>query len=132
MKYPIDELLDRKSIMMLKLEHCEDRLEKEMLKDYINMIINAIENYIADNVCDLNQVQKWTDELYSINKTIWKLEADIRNGKLSSDLTEVGRRAIEIRNNNGLRVSVKNKIVEHVQTGFKDIKINHVSQEYIE
>ena len=40
----------------------------------------------------------------------------------------LGRRAIEIRNLNRIRVGIKNRIAEVTGSGYKDIKMNHVSE----
>ena len=68
-------------------------------------------------------------KLYEVNGKIWDLEADIRKGKEGElGLEEVGRRAIEIRNLNKTRISIKNEITEVTGSGFKDVKVNHASE----
>lgn len=120
MKMPISEILDRYSIAILKKERANAENEKEIfdlnkeIENYKNMNEEIIENYIQ--------------KLIEINGQIWDLESDIRKGKEGLlGLEEVGRRAIKIRENNKIRVTYKNEIVEIFEEGYKDIKINHVS-----
>ncbi len=130
MKYPLDELLDKRSIIQLKIERLGDNSEISRLKEkeYCDYT-EAIEEYTAEGVCTLEEIEKWSNQLYSINAKIWDLEADIRQGKEGKlGLEEVGRRAIEIRKNNGIRVGIKSDIVGTVGVGYKDIKINHASE----
>ena len=68
------------------------------------------------------------DRLSIVNQKIWHLESSIRKGKLDNDLLEVGRRAVEIRNLNKERVSIKDAINEYTSYGFKEVKVNHLSQ----
>jgi len=119
---PLAEVLDRLSILKLKIE----RINEPHLKKELNVFNEAIQKFknkgikIKDN---------WLNDLYKINAKIWDLEADIRKGKENElGLEEVGRRAILIRNLNKERVSIKNKIIEETGIGFKDVKINHASE----
>ncbi len=122
MEMPLAEVLDRLSILKLKIE----RINEPHLKKELNVFNEAIQKFknkgikIKDN---------WLNDLYKINAKIWDLEADIRKGKENElGLEEVGRRAILIRNLNKERVSIKNKIIEETGIGFKDVKINHASE----
>jgi len=129
MEYPLDELLDKRSIIQLKIERIEgDFLEKESLKREFSDYTNAIKEYINKRVCTDEEVNEWHKQLYEINEKIWDLESDIRKGKEGElGLEEVGRRAIKIRETNGKRVKIKSSIVEKTGRGYKDIKINHAS-----
>ncbi|RLG16057.1 hypothetical protein DRN69_01830 [Candidatus Pacearchaeota archaeon] len=131
MRYPLDELLDKRSIVQLKIENFSDkeadkrRLEKEY-QDYTCAIIE----YINENVCTKEQVERWHKELYDANKRTWNLEADIRKGQIGHlTLEEIGKTAIAIRESNGIRVGIKSKIVRETGVGYKEIKINHASQD---
>ncbi len=128
MRYPLDELLDKRSIIQLKIERISENLEKENLwKEFIDYTL-AINEYIIEKVCNKEEINTWSKELYEINGQIWDLEAEIRKGREQElGLEEVGRRAIEIRRKNGIRVSIKGEIVEKTGMGYKDIKINHAS-----
>jgi hypothetical protein len=66
--------------------------------------------------------------LFDTNEKIWELEADIRSGAIpDSELEEIGRRAIKIRDLNKVRVQAKGEIDK--MFGFTpDKKINHRSE----
>lgn len=66
------------------------------------------------------------DRLSIVNQKIWHLESDIRKGVLT-DLTEIGKRALQIRDFNKERIALKNAINELAGTGFKETKVNHAS-----
>ena len=68
------------------------------------------------------------DRLSIVNLKIWHLESDVRQRKLDSDIKEVGRRAIAIRDQNAERIALKNAINEYASCGFKEIKVDHVSE----
>ncbi len=122
MEMPLAEVLDRLSILKLKIE----RINEEHLKKEQDAFNNAIQEFKNKGI---KLKEEWLEELYKINSKIWYLEADIRKGKENDlGLEEVGRRAIEIRNLNRERVAMKNKIIEETGIGFKDVKINHASE----
>ncbi len=122
MEMPLAEVLDRLSILKLKIERInEEHLKKEL--DAFSIAINEFKNK------GIKINDSWLNDLYNINAKIWTLEADIRKGKEGElGLEEVGRRAILIRNLNRERVAIKNRIIEETGIGFKDVKINHASQ----
>lgn len=129
MRYPLDELIDKRSIIKLKIERIPDIDSKPLLHKEFQDYSQAIKEYIDEGVCNNVQVEDWSNRLYDSNSNIWNLEAAIRQGKEGElGLEEVGRRAIEIRNNNGKRIKIKSEIVEKVGIGYKDIKINHASE----
>ncbi|MFC1682465.1 hypothetical protein ACFL0X_02525 [Nanoarchaeota archaeon] len=122
MEMPLPEILDRMSILKLKIERIgESHLQDEM-KEYEKALADFKEKGIEIK-------QELLNELYDLNKQIWDLESDIRSGKEGElGLEEVGRRAILIREINKKRVGIKNKIVEETGFGFKDVKMNHASE----
>ena len=121
MKQPISEILDRYSISILKKERANAENEIE-----INDLYSEILEYKKMNDEIIND---YINKLIEINGKIWDLESDIRKGKEGElGLEEVGRRAIQIREYNKVRVGYKNKIVETFNEGYKDIKMNHVSE----
>ena len=116
MKMPISEIADRYSIALLKQERAA-----------------------ADNAAEVHTLHKeliqyegamsFVRKLIEINGKIWDLESDIRKGKEAElGLEEVGRRAIQIRELNKIRVGYKNEMVQLYGEGFEDIKMNHASQ----
>lgn len=128
MKYPLDELLDKRSIVLLKIERIkDDDLKERLWKEFSDYTV-AIWEYIKEGFCTIQQVEEWHKEIYIANGTTWDLESDIRKGQINDmSLEEVGKTAIKIRESNGIRVAIKSKIVEISGIGYKDIKINHAS-----
>ena len=124
MKYPIADLSDRYTIEVLKNERAnatnEQQLkvlfeEIELSKDYLQTI---------QEVKDFDACLK---NLYQLNGSIWDLESDIRKGKEGSlGLEEVGRRALAIRDLNGMRILQKNKIASLFGEMYEK-KYNHAS-----
>lgn len=97
------DILDRLSILILKTIN---GLETDELSELLLEIMPDAEVFIG---------------LLKVNSQIWKLEVDIRNGK-EMDLSEVGRRALAIRDINKERIALKNRISK-----YKEVKINHAS-----
>ena len=119
---PLPELLDRLIIVRLKAERIGDKEKEKELEFYMK----ELEDYKKKGFVIKDE---WLKSLYEVNGKIWDLEADIRKGKEGElGLEEVGRRAIEIRNINKIRISIKNEITEATGSGFKDVKVNHASQ----
>lgn len=115
------DILDRASIAFLKY----DRIgEPDNIKEweFFQPEIKELSKQYPDLQIDL-----FFELLLKINKMIWALESDLRQGKLDGVLSEVGRRAIEIREHNNLRVQVKNIINSLTKQGFLDIKKDHIS-----
>ncbi|MBS3150041.1 hypothetical protein J4455_05135 [Candidatus Woesearchaeota archaeon] len=120
-KVPLSDIIDRLSILKLKIE----RLGDESLKKEYDSYTFALNEYQKSGV---EIKPNWFSDLYSVNKGIWDLEFDIRSGKEGKlGLEEVGRRAIAIRELNKQRVNIKNHIAETTGLGFKDIKVDHAS-----
>jgi len=116
MKMPISEIADRYSIAILKKERANADNSGE-----ISSLNNEIKNY--------PNIDRYIEKLIEINGKIWDLESDIRKGKEKElGLEEVGRRAIEIRGFNKIRVGYKNEMVNLYGEGFEDIKMNHASE----
>lgn len=128
MRYPLDELIDKTSIIQLKFERIPDLEDRSRWINEVKEYCMAIGRFIGESKCTYEQVEEWYKKLYEINKATWDLEADIRKGKEGElGLEEVGRRAIAIRENNGKRIRVKGDIVKKICMGYEDIKINHAS-----
>lgn len=116
------DIIDRLSIAQLKTERIGLPENKKEFREFwealfTHMLIHP-------------DVRWWgfMDKLYHINEAIWDLESAVRQGKLDKDEAEVGRRAINIRNYNKERVSLKNNLNELVGEGFQDIKKDHISE----
>ena len=112
---PVSEIADRYSICLLKSERTSENMDNEL-------------KYYSNELKHYPNIKYYIDRLYNINGEIWDLESDIRRGKEREMGWElVGKRAVEIRDKNKIRVSIKNEMVEFYKQGFKDIKINHAS-----
>jgi hypothetical protein len=130
MRYPLDELLDKRSIVQLKIERIDDNEERKKLVREFSDYTFGIAEYISEKICTKEQVEEWHQKLYEANGKVWDLETNIRKGQIGNmSLEEVGRTAIKIREANGVRVRIKGEIVGKSGIGYKDIKINHASEE---
>ena len=115
MKMPISEIADRYSIALLKQERAAADNAAEI-------------NTLHKELIQYEDVMLFVSKLKEINGKIWDLESDIRKGKEGElGLEEVGRRAIQIREFNKIRVGYKNEMVQIYGEGFEDIKMNHAS-----
>jgi hypothetical protein len=119
MEMPIGDIVDRFAICKLKSE----RLLIDN-SDEINLLTLEIQKY--------ENISEYVDKLYEINGKIWDLESDIRKGNEDLlGLEEVGRRAIKIREYNGIRVGYKNEINSYYNEGFIEVKMNHGSEKEV-
>jgi len=127
MKTPLPEAIDKLTILMLKKERLPDNDQKRSVErefDYYNAVIEA---YKTEDGIDVKQ--KWIDDLYEANGKCWDLEAAIRQGRDAElGLEEVGRRAIQLRDLNKLRIEAKNRIAEETGMDFFEVKVDHASE----
>lgn len=116
--FPIIELVDRYSIAKLKFD--KTKANQGELEFYRQQL----ENY------NIQPIEQELNELYQIHFQIWALEAELKSGAEEKlPLAEIGRRAIEIRNWNNKRISLKNHIAEKLGQGhIREIKCDHLSQ----
>jgi len=116
MKMPISEIADRYSIALLKKERADANNDVEI-------------HTLHKELIQYTDAMSFVSKLKDINGKIWDLESDIRKGKEAElGLEEVGRRAIQIREFNKVRVGYKNEMVKIYMEGFEDIKMNHASE----
>jgi hypothetical protein len=115
--FPIIELVDRYSIAKLKF-----------YKTQCNQA--ELDFYAAElSVYDLTDIQLELEQLYKIHQHIWNLEAELKSGcENLLNLSEIGRRAIAIRDYNNKRVALKNNIAEKLGCTVREIKKDHLSQ----
>ena len=60
-----------------------------------------------------------------LHDKIWSLEDDFKKCRIDgTDLTEVGRRALEIRDYNNFRVQLKNTVAEKLNDPVREVKTN--------
>jgi len=133
MRYPLDELLDKRSIIQLKIERGNERVDKDKLRKEHQDYTDAIYEFAKEGFCTKEQIESWYSELYTANEKTWNLEDDIRKGQTGHlSLEEIGRTALLIRESNGVRIGIKAKIVNATGIGYREIKINHASCEALE
>jgi hypothetical protein len=115
--FPVIELVDRYVIACLKYDKTQaNKEELEFYKD-------SLANY------DITSISDELTKLYDIHSQIWQLEALLKSGRESElELSELGRRAIAIRNLNNIRIKLKNKIAEKLGCRVREIKRDHLSE----
>ena len=117
-RFPIIELVDRYTIARVKYEKTTGANQAEL--DFYQAQINQLDVYA---------IQAELFILEDIHRRIWALEDDFKKCKLDGvDLAEIGRRALEIRDINNLRVTYKNSIAEKCNDAVKEIKQDHTSE----
>lgn len=129
MQMKISDLLDRWTILRMKARL--DDSAKEELKAYTNEVVDFMDSetwrrHPAFMIASLAQ-------LAEANAKVWVCESAIRqeyandpgcNGNLS--LEEIGRRAIEIRGYNKLRIEAK-QAIDTICGEVPDKKVDHAS-----
>lgn len=131
MQVPKADLFDRFVIIKLKKERLS---HSKKLKHQFELYKTEVESVLAEaNKGKLDLANNFLSDLYTVNGKIWDLEHQLRSGLEDSlPLSEIGRRAIKIRNLNGMRVKIKNKIcVLFGEKVFEEIKIDHISEDGI-
>jgi len=115
--YNLGDLIDRLSILTMKIYFGSEGSISEHRYLEQGLASFGINGKLVTNVM----------RLQLMNRLIWELENEIRNGGEDKfGLEEVGRRAIKIRDLNKKRIEYKN-IVSELSKGFKETKINHRS-----
>jgi hypothetical protein len=116
LKFPVIELFDRLAIAKIKFARTGANLNE------LQFYENQIHGYDLTLVSDLLQ------ELATIHAHIWDLEKELKSGREQDlPLAEIGRRAIEIRDWNNKRISIKNLIAAKLQDDIFEIKKDHLS-----
>jgi hypothetical protein len=112
-KFPIIELVDRYAIAQVKYMRTNGANEAEF-------------EFYKKEVDKLDTLAIY-DELIALkilHHKIWDLEDDFKKCRIDgTDLAEVGRRALEIRDYNNTRVTIKNKIAEILNDPVREIKV---------
>lgn len=147
MRCSLPDVLDRLSIVHLKCERLKDPEDQKRATAEFEALEEALEEYeleLADEHSNMfeetddpaAEIDRWLNEklqaFKDVNGQIWDLESDIRKGREGDlGLEEVGRRAIAIRNLNRKRITIKNEVTDATGSGFKDVKVNHCSDEEV-
>ena len=113
------ELLDKISILEIKLKEIEDDFSlKEVKKEY-EILVN-IKN---DNIKNNSDVDKLYRELKIVNKEIWDIEnikRDLeKNKKFNETFIEISRKEYKANDN---RAKIKSKINQILDSNIKEIK----------
>lgn len=116
------DIIDRWAIAKLKAERIGADESRKEYSWFCEGIKELERKYPA---VDWNAYKQ---EILDIHSRIWNLESGIRQGKMDKNLTEVGSRAIQIRDWNKKRVALKNEINLKTGEGFQDIKKDHCSE----
>ena len=125
MEYPLSEIVDRLSILMLKVERLPSNEHSPALNNEVHRFEDAVR--LFGYSVDPNRIARWIADQKEINGRIWDLEAAIRQGKGGElGLEEVGRRALAMRELNKERIRRKNLIAAEMRE-FQEIKIDHAS-----
>jgi len=116
------EIIDRLSILKLKIE----RIENSELKEEELSLKQALKEF---KVKGIHIEEYWLDELYEINREEWDLleEMNEEKGRENPDYEKIGKLYLKTEMVNKKRSDTKNKIVEETGEGFKEIKKNHPS-----
>lgn len=115
MLYPTPDLYDRYTIELLKRDRASAKNETHLIS-------------LSEAIQERGWHDDLIDKLYLVNSQIWDLEAAIRQGKEGElGLEEVGRRALQIRDLNGIRIIIKNEVAKRFGE-FGEKKYNHASE----
>jgi len=135
MERDLGDILDRASIASLKAERIR---ADESIKEW-----NAFQHEVKalNGKYSRWDVDQWLKHLRMINGAIWKLESELKSGKEvlpngiwlddpanQEALAKIGRCTILIREFNGIRVGFKNIINKITESGFEDVKHDHLSE----
>jgi len=116
--FPLIELLDRYAIATVKWRRTNGGNQDE-LAFYHQQI----------QVLDLQQIHQELSSLQKIHDEIWDLENELKSGKEQElPLEEIGRRAIQIRDKNNVRINLKNAMAEKLGCAVREIKQDHLSE----
>lgn len=116
-KFPVIELFDR--LVIARIKWSRTSMNRAELDFYENEILGY----------DISPILDLIKQLTVVHECIWDLEKELKSGhEQNISLDEIGRRAIEIRNCNSQRISLKNRMAELLGDPVREIKQDHVSQ----
>jgi hypothetical protein len=127
---PLCDVCDRLTILMLKVQRLpEDNAVAELLSLYQA----TLEAWLHDKSKKFQTtINELVQELYEANSRTWDLEYAIRVGILTEkhDLNEIGSRAVQIRESNKKRITIKNALTKLAgELHGLDRKVDHGSEE---
>jgi uncharacterized protein YdcH (DUF465 family) len=111
MKFPVIELVDRLVIAEIKWQRTQANHEElEWYQQQMQQL-------------DVSLIAQHMQRLQDIHNSIWELEKQLKSGQEHQlSLSEIGRRAIEIRNLNNKRIQLKNQMAEILSCPVREIK----------
>ena len=108
------------------------------MKDEYNKFESEIKLFTA---LDRQIINRWSDQLYSINHSIWNIEFNFRD-KISKEeihkgnffnrfsdkeLAKIGEKHLMVQRLMKERDTIKNEIVEITNDGYRILKVDHPS-----
>lgn len=119
MPVPPGELIDRITILKVKLLYIKDQKKAANVKKYLTELQNIRKKTLAKSA-RLKTLEK---ELLALNKNQWELEDQIRLRlkKIGADQT-LGHLVLRMHESNNKRASLKRKIDEYLKSDFLDEK----------
>lgn len=116
--FPVIELVDRYTIARVKYEKTQGANAAEL--DFYSAQIAKL---------DTQLIQAELFVLEDIHRRIWDMEDDFKKCRIDgADLSEIGQRALDIRDLNNYRVQYKNSIADKLNDPVREIKQDHTSE----
>ena len=117
--FPVIELVDRYTIARVKYDKTSGANAAEL--DFYSAQIAKL---------DVELIQAELFVLEDIHRRIWALEDDFKKCRIDgADLSEIGQRALDIRDLNNYRVQYKNSIADKLNDLVREIKQDHTSED---
>jgi hypothetical protein len=118
MEIPLTDIIDRLSILKLKME----RIGEKEFRDEFDAYQVALTEFENKGV---RIRREWLVLLYEINKETWDLTIALREAsEKENGLEEMGRLHIQRLILNKKRVAIKNEIADETGSGSRDIEMN--------
>jgi hypothetical protein len=116
--FPVIELVDRYTIARVKYDKTNGANAAEL--DFYTAQMAKL---------DVELIQAELFILEDIHRRIWAMEDDFKKCRIDgADLSEIGQRALDIRDLNNYRVQYKNSIADKLSDPVKEIKQDHTSE----
>jgi hypothetical protein len=109
------ELVDKYTILLIKDKKITDSEKNKNIKNELNELFPLIHSFNLD--------KNLINDLFEINKTLWKIEDDIRNKEYKQEFdSEFIELARSVYKTNDLRFKAKQKINESTASYLKEEK----------
>jgi hypothetical protein len=116
--FPVIELVDRYTIARVKYDKTNGANAAEL--DFYTSQMAKL---------DTQLIQAELSVLEDIHRRIWAMEDDFKKCRIDgADLSEIGQRALDIRDLNNYRVQYKNSIADKLNDPVREIKQDHTSE----